>query len=156
MPPSVTESKIKRFSNFISQILPKHTLWESKSKSHQNIPMNLWDSNHSKQTLSLFYSPSSSLRSLRSWSEIVYPLERKENVNNGKLKRYHEKTRQLSRFWNKNSIYVVRLNLTTHTTHTISASFREIMNVSVWVGGCVNYVFNTDIIKLLHQWSPLI
>ena len=49
----VMESEIKRFSNVISQIPPKHTSWEIKSKSHQNIPIYLWDSNLSKQTLPL-------------------------------------------------------------------------------------------------------
>ena len=84
------ESKIKRFSNFISHIHPKHTSWESKSKSHQNIPMNLWDSNHSKQTLSLpLFLP------LIVWDirEKIYPLKLRKmlimenvNVSIGKMK----------------------------------------------------------------------
>ena len=36
-------------------------------------------------------------------------------------------------FERKNSIYVVRLNLTTHTKLTLPASFREKMNESVCV-----------------------
>ena len=52
---SAMESKVKKFQK-ISKInqTSKHTHWETKSKSHQNIPMNLWDSNLSKHTLSLW------------------------------------------------------------------------------------------------------
>ena len=53
--PYVMESKIKRFQISSLKFPPKYTSWKTKSKSHQNIPMNLWDSNLSKQTLSLSY-----------------------------------------------------------------------------------------------------
>ena len=53
MLPSARESKMNIFSYFNFHITPQHTSWENKSKSHQNIPMNLWDSNLSKHTLSL-------------------------------------------------------------------------------------------------------
>ena len=128
---SVKESKIKRYSNFISQIPQKHTHWETKSKSHQNIPMNLWDSNLSNQTLSLFLSFFLSQISEELEWNCKYPLKERKMLIMENWRDIIEKTRQLSRFWEKNSIYVVRLNLTTDTTHTHSARFREKMNVHV-------------------------
>ena len=130
------KSKIKRFSNFISQIPQKHTIWETKAKSHQNIPMNLWDSNHSNQTFSLFLSFFLSQISEELEWNCVYPLkERKmlikeiEEISLRKHDNYQD-------FERKNSIYVVRLNLTTHTKHIHSASFREKMNEWVWESWC--------------------
>ena len=51
--------------------------------------MNLWDSNLSNQTLSLFLSFFISQISEELEWNCLYPLEKKENVNKGKLKRYH-------------------------------------------------------------------
>ena len=69
---SVTESKIKRFSNFISQIPQKTYPLRKPSQSHIKISQWICETPIFQSRLSLSSSLSSSLRSLRSWSEIVF------------------------------------------------------------------------------------
>ena len=133
------ESKIKRISNFISQIPSKHTHWETESKSHQNIPMNLWDSNLSNQNLSLSLSFFLSQISEELEWNCMYPLERKENVNNGKFEeislRKHDNYQDF-----ESKILNIRCEVEPNNTqHTHSASFREkwmcvcVCEAGVWV-----------------------
>ena len=72
--------------------------------------MKLWDSNLSKQNLSLFLSFFLSQISEELERNCTYPLERKENVNKGKLKRYH---------WeNMANILRKKLNICCEVEHT--------------------------------------
>ena len=108
-------SKIKRFSNFISQIPPKHTSWKT-SQSHIKISQWIFETSifQSRLSLSSSFLP---LWDLWYGVKLYVPTERNENVNKGKLKRYH---------WeNMTTIKILREKY-------VRMSLRECVCVCVW------------------------
>ena len=115
---SVMESKIKTFSNIISQIPPKHTSWETKVKVTSKYPnefVRLQSFKTDSHSLLLFL-PLSDL-----WGagvKLYIPPWKQGKSQSWKIEeislRKHDNYQDFER---KNSIYVVLFNLTTHTKH---------------------------------------
>ena len=99
--------------------------------------MNLWDSNHSNQTLSLFLSFFLSQISEELEWNCIYPLKERKMLIMENWRDIIDKTRQLSRFWEEN--FNIRCEVepnNSHKAHTQLATVEKWICVCAWVG-CV-------------------